>query len=78
MRAIKKWLQEDQLEFEEWTLTDESKAILVKTDYKGMYPPRESLNKIYKIENKIKRFKKLETQIRGFYQGVLIKEIKKA
>lgn len=78
MKSIKKWLNENQLGFEEWTLTDESKAILVKTDYRGMYPTKESLNKIRKIESKVKRFKKLETQIRGFYQGVLIKEIKKA
>ena len=77
MEGLKKWLEENKLEFEEWTLTDESKAILVKTDYRGMYPTKESLSKISKVENKVKRFKRLETQIRGFYQGVLIKEITK-
>ena len=74
MKSIEKWLKENGLKYENITLTGGKPALMVDTNYIGLYPKKETFEKIDQIEKKIKRFKKLTCNACGFYTGVLIKE----
>ena len=75
MNNIKKWLKNNEFSFREVTLADEKIGLMVDTNYIGLYPTKETLNKINMIESKCKRFKKIITETRGHYTAVLIKEM---
>lgn len=74
MKRIEKWLNENGLEYENIQLADGNKALMIKTDYRGPHPRKETFDKIYMIERKINRFKRLKMETRGYYTGVLIRE----
>ena len=75
MKNIKKWLLENNFKYRDITLTEGTVGLMVDTNYQGLYPTKESLNKIRLIENKCKRFKKIKTETRGHYTAVLITEV---
>jgi len=74
MKRIKKWLNENNLSYEQVTLTDGESALMVATDYGGPHPSKEALKKQALIRNKIRRFKTLTAEPRGHKTAVLIKK----
>jgi hypothetical protein len=75
MNSIKKWLQNNGFTFKEVMLTDGKSGIMVNTDYDGLYPTRECLQLQQAITVKVKRFKSLKADPRGYRTAVLITEI---
>ncbi len=75
MNRITKWLSENDFTFREVRLTDGNTGIMVETDYEGLYPTRECLQLQQAITVKVKRFKSLKAEPRGYRTAVLITEI---
>lgn len=75
MNRIIKWLDENGFAFRQVVMTDGKKGIIVDTDYDGLYPTRECLQLQQAITVKVKRFKSLKAEPRGYRTAVLITEI---
>jgi hypothetical protein len=75
MNRIIKWLDENGFAFRQVVMTDGKKGIMVDTDYDGLYPTRECLQLQQAITVKVKRFKSLKADPRGYRTAVLITEI---
>jgi hypothetical protein len=72
MNSIKKWLQSNGFTFKEVMLTDGKSGIMVETDYEGLYPTKECIKKQRTIATKIRRYKNLKAETRGYHTAVLI------
>ena len=75
MNRIIKWLVENGFAFRQVVMTDGKPGIMVDTDYDGPYPTRECLQLQQAITVKVKRFKSLKAEPRGYCTAVLITEI---
>ena len=69
---ITKWLSENDFTFREVRLTDGNTGIMVETDYEGLYPTKECIKKQRTIATKIRRYKNLKAETRGYHTAVLI------
>ena len=54
------------------TMMDGRNGIMLDTNYSGQYPKKETWDKIYTIEQIMKRYKAYEYESRGCYTGILI------
>jgi hypothetical protein len=75
MKSIIKWLIENGFIFKKVMLVDGSNGLMVDTGYEGLYPTKECLNKQQAITAKVKRFKNLKVESRGYRTAILITEI---
>ena len=75
MKNIELWLVENGFTFEKGVLEENKHYIMVDTNYEGMYAPKETYQKIARIENKIKRYKSVKGESRGSRTGYFIYEI---
>lgn len=74
MNSIKKWLQNNGFTFKEVMLTGGKSGIMVDTDYNGPYPTKECIGKQRIIKTKIRRFKNIKVESRGYCTAMLITE----
>ena len=73
MKSLEKWLLENGYNFKKITLSDGNTAIMVNTDYEGMYAPKE----VYTIHETIRKHLKrcrtaFKTESRGSHTALLI------
>jgi len=72
MASIKKWLAENNFNFKAVEMNDGRKGLMVDTNYEGYYPTKETWTKQQAILNKVRKFKGLQAESRGYNTAVLI------
>lgn len=74
MNSIQKWLKDNGYIFRQVIMTGDIKGLMIDTNYDGPYPNRETLYKHHEIFSKVKRYKTLQCEARGYFTAVLITE----
>jgi len=74
MKGITKWLKDNNFDFKKIALTGGKAGIMVNTDYEGPYPTRECMEAQQAIEAKVRRYKGIKAEPRGYRSGMLITE----